>query len=182
MENKNNPPSLAARLIELILPKNEPSAPVQASALPVPAPDTQGLIQVSELQSLVGRANEAISTLQTLLPLLPKIGTDLWRMKQKMVQPGTDEPQEEMRRAYRHLQSIWDVMKDAGIEIQDHTNTPFNSGLSLNVISFQPMTGINSEIVIETIKPTIYYQKQRIQMGEVIVGIPEGKAIEGQNT
>jgi len=46
--------------------------------------------------------------------------------------------------------------------------------MSLKVISFQPTPGLGRERVIETIKPTIYFKGKAIQMGEVIVGRPEG--------
>lgn len=108
--------------------------------------------------------------------LLAKIGTELWRLKlklEKMVRPGTGEMIDEARRAYRHLQASWEALTDAGIEIQDHTGQPYNAGLSLKTIAYQPVASISSETVIETIKPTIYYRQEPIQQGEVIVGYPE---------
>lgn len=107
------------------------------------------------------------------LRLLADIGSGLWRLRQKMVKPGTTQPLDEMRRAYRHLESVWDAIVQAGVEIQDHTDKPFDSGMSLKVVSFQPMPGLGRERVIETIKPTIYFKGKAIQMGEVIVGRPE---------
>ena len=107
---------------------------------------------------------------------LAEVGTGLWRLRQKMLQPGTDRPLEEMRRAYRHLESVWDVLAEAGVEIQDHTDALFDPGMSLRVIAFQPTAGIERERVLETIKPTIYFQKRTIQMGEVIVATPETPA------
>jgi hypothetical protein len=100
------------------------------------------------------------------------VATNLWRLRQKMIEPGTDRPLEEMRRAWRHLQSAWDVLADAGIEIQDHTGAPFDVGQSLHVIAYQPTPGLNAERVIETIKPSVYYGGRVVQMGEVIVGTP----------
>ncbi|MBW2559148.1 MAG: hypothetical protein JRD69_10020 [Deltaproteobacteria bacterium] len=104
---------------------------------------------------------------------LADVGTSLWRLRQKMLHPGTDRPLEEMRRAYRHLESMWDAFTQANIEIQDHTNELFDSGMSLKAITFQPMAGIAREMVIETIKPSIYFKDKAIQIGEVIVGTPE---------
>jgi hypothetical protein len=112
---------------------------------------------------------------------LADIGTGLWRLRQKMVKSGTDQPLEEMRRAYRHLESTWDALIQGGIEIQDHTGERFDSGMSLQAIAFQPVAGFGYEKVIETIKPTVYYKGRVIQMGEVIVGTPEGHA-EMQNS
>jgi hypothetical protein len=107
--------------------------------------------------------------------LLSNVGTGLWRLRNKMVQPGTAEPLEEMRRAFRHLQSTWDVLEEAGVEILDHTGemVPEGGVYSLKALAYQPTPGINRERVIETIKPTIYFKDQLIQMGEVIIGTPE---------
>jgi hypothetical protein len=102
--------------------------------------------------------------------LLAEIGTGLWRLKQKMVRPGTDRPLEEMAKAFRHLESVWDVLSQAGVEIQDHTGKPFDSGLALRVLAFQPVPGIDREKIIETINPTIYLNGETIQQGTVIVG------------
>ncbi|MDP2955078.1 MAG: hypothetical protein Q8N53_01540 [Longimicrobiales bacterium] len=104
---------------------------------------------------------------------LADLGTGLWRLKQRMLEPGTDRPLEVMRRAFRHLESLVDVARGAGLEIQDHTGAPFHSGMSLQVLAFQPTPGVQREKVAETIKPTIYFNGTMIQMGEVIVATPE---------
>lgn len=105
--------------------------------------------------------------------LLADVATGLWRLRQRMVDPETGRPLEEMRRAFRHLESVWDALAGAGVEIQDHTGAPFRSGLALRVIAFQPTEGFDTEKVIETVKPSIYYKGRSVQMGEVIVGTPE---------
>jgi len=112
------------------------------------------------------------------------LGTNLWRLRTNVVQPGTNEPLEEMRRAHRHLQAAWEVLTEAGIEVQDHTDMTFSSGMSLKVLAFQPMEGIEKERVVETVKPTIYYKGRSIQIGEVIVGIPRtsGEDDDASNT
>lgn len=104
---------------------------------------------------------------------LADLGTGLWRLRQRMVEPGTDRPLEEMRRAFRHLESLLDVTRGAGLEIQDHTGTPFHAGMALQVLAFQPTPGAHRDHVGETVKPTIYLHGTMIQMGEVIVATPE---------
>lgn len=104
---------------------------------------------------------------------LSSIATGLWRLKQKMIKSGTDEPLKEMSRAYRHFESIWDTMIQAGVQVKDHTDDLFDSGMSIKVIAFQPIPELTREKIIETIKPSIYFSEKCIQMGEVIVGTPE---------
>jgi hypothetical protein len=105
---------------------------------------------------------------------LADVGTGLWRLRQKMTQPGTDKPLEEMRRAYRHFESVWDALERDGVKIYDHTGEDFDAGRSIKVLAYQPTAGLSRERVTETIKPTIYVNDERVQMGEVIVGTPEG--------
>lgn len=108
--------------------------------------------------------------------LLADIGTGLWRLRQKLLQPGSDQPLEEVRRAYRHFQGVWDTLQEGGVTILDHTNQPYDSGLDLKVVTFETHPGIQREVVSETIKPSIYFERYGkrwlIQMGEVIVAAP----------
>lgn len=106
------------------------------------------------------------------LRLLVEVGTGLWRIRRKLVQPGTDTPLDGARVAFRHLEATWNALSQAGVEIRDHTDAPYDSGMSIIVVAFEPTPGNGSQRIIETIKPTIYYGGQRIQQGEVIVGTP----------
>jgi hypothetical protein len=110
---------------------------------------------------------------EDVIRMIANVGTGLWRMRQKMVKPGTDEPLEEMRRVYRHFESVWDSIIQAGTDIQDHTDDLYGSGMTLRVVAFEPTVGVGREIIKETLKPTIYFRGRLIQMGEVIVATPE---------
>jgi hypothetical protein len=102
-----------------------------------------------------------------------ELGMSLWRLRQKMVAPGTEEPREEMRRAWRHLESALETLAQEGVEVQDHDGMVFSPGMSLRVIAFQPTPGYRQETVIETVLPSIYHHNRLIQMGEVIVASPD---------
>jgi hypothetical protein len=149
--------------------------------IPVPLWPPELLTTLEELrevlESKVTQSSPPIAQTHTpqneQLRFLADVGTGLWRLRQRMVQPGTNRPLEEMRRAFRDLESVWDALVQAGVEIQDHTNQPYDSGLSIKVIAFQPTPGMAREKIIETIKPTIYFKGQHIQMGEVVVATPE---------
>lgn len=104
---------------------------------------------------------------------LADLGTGLWRLRQRMLEPGTERPLEEMRRAFRHVESLMDVAGGIGLEIQNHTGAAYHSGMRLQVLAFQPTPGVHREKVGETVKPTIYLNGTMIQMGEVIVATPE---------
>src|SRR5262245_23185969 len=61
-----------------------------------------------------------------------------WKLRQKMSDPVTHEVKGELRHLARYVDAIWDALTSAGLEIQDHTNEPFDSGQSLEVLAFQP--------------------------------------------
>lgn len=102
--------------------------------------------------------------------------TGLWRLRQKMTDAGTGGPTAESRKLYRHLESVWDRLSEEGVTVIQHTGEEYDPGLSLKVIAFEPSPGLPSERVIETIKPTVFFGEQMIQMGEVIVGTPGAAA------
>ena len=108
-----------------------------------------------------------------LSSFLSALGTSLWRLRQRMLQPGTDRPFEEMRLVYRHLESAWTALAQAGVTILDHTGQAFHYGQALKVISYQPTPSLVREEVIETLRPTIYFKDMAVQMGEVVVGTPD---------
>jgi len=112
-------------------------------------------------------------TLEVGANWLVTLATGLWRLRQKMLQPGTDRPLDEMRKPFRHLQSAWNALGEVGLETQDHTGAKFDAGQSLKVLTYQPTKGLTCEQVVDTIKPTVYLHGRVVQMGEVVVGTPE---------
>ena len=100
---------------------------------------------------------------------LAEISVGAWRLKKKMIDTKTGEPLNEMSRAYRHLESVLFTLEKEGIEIQDHDGQSFDAGLSLKVLTYQPLPNIYKEFVYDTIKPSVYLNGERILMGEVIV-------------
>jgi hypothetical protein len=105
---------------------------------------------------------------------LSDLGTSLWRIRDRMINRETGMPAEGNRRTFRHLQSAWDVLGQVGVRILDHTNeiVPEGGIYSLKAVAYEPTSGLLRETVIETVKPTIYFQDRMIQMGEVIIGTP----------
>ena len=100
------------------------------------------------------------------------IATNAWKAQTKMLDSVSGEVRDEMKRVYRHIESILKALNDMGVEVQGHTGDAFDYGMSLNVVTTQPTPGIGRESVTETIKPTIRWHKQTIQMGEVVIATP----------
>lgn len=96
-----------------------------------------------------------------------------WALQRKSCDPITNERKEEFRSIARHIDQLSECLEEVGVKIQNHTNEPFDSGQSLEVIAFQPTAGIRRDVVVETIRPTVYLKGIRIQMGQVVVATPE---------
>jgi hypothetical protein len=101
------------------------------------------------------------------------LATGLWRLRGRLLDPATGEVREEgLRRPARDVAALWERLQEEKVEVQDHTGAPYDATLSLRVAAFQPTPGLAQERVLETLKPTVYWRGQRIQTGEVIVGMP----------
>ena len=138
-----------------------------------PDPWTGAASLLKELKPPAAASARLPETPEPQKRLLADVGTGLWRLRQKMLKPGSTQPLAEMRKPYRHLESVWDALAQAGVEIHDYTDRPFDQGLSLKVIAYQPTPGLSRQRIIETIKPSIYLRGSMLQIGEVVVGTPE---------
>jgi hypothetical protein len=125
------------------------------------------------LQNLADQLNASLEEGEKgTLAELAVIATNAWKAKAKMLDNTTGEVRDGMKRVYRHIEAILESLQGMGIEIKDHTNDAFDYGMPLRVVTTQPTAGIAKERVLETIKPTIYWKKQIIQMGEVVIATP----------
>lgn len=127
-----------------------------------------------KIQNEMNEVNNITSNPHSIIDIrtIINITNNAWRAKTKMLDSESNEPKEEMKRVYRHIEAIIESLKEIGIEIIDQKGAVYDPGMSLNVISSEPMAGITKEEIKETIKPTIRFHNHQIQMGDVIVGVP----------
>jgi hypothetical protein len=104
--------------------------------------------------------------------VIAEVATGLWRLRNRLVDPETDQPLPELGKVYRHAQAILDTLAEAGVEIQSHLNTPYDSGQAISAVAFQPVPGLTRETVVDTVRPSVYMGGRQIQRGEVVVGTP----------
>ena len=97
--------------------------------------------------------------------------TNLWRAGRKLSSAGSDE----QRQAARHLRAACTALAEAGLSFQDHDGTTFDPGMALEVIAYEPRADAPAETVVETVRPCVYRNGRRIQIGQVIVARPEKK-------
>lgn len=130
------------------------------------------------LEALTDLAERTSASSQTtskkeeeLLDMAADVGTLVWRIQQRLA--ATGELPKPLQRLSRDVERTWDALTQGGIEIKDHTGGDYEGGMALRVITSQPVIGLARRQIIETLKPTIYYRDRIIQMGEVIIGVPE---------
>lgn len=101
------------------------------------------------------------------------VATNVWRMQQKMLDTESGEAKDEYKRVYRYVESIYDALTKLGVEIKDHTRQKYDDGLGLTVVTSEVRPDLNRREIIETLKPTVRFKGHFLQIGEVVVGIPE---------
>ena len=102
-----------------------------------------------------------------------ELANSAWDLRRSTTDLRSPDANPSISRIARHVDRLWESLEQVGVNIQDHTNQPFDSGQSLDVLAFQPTPGIDREVVIETIRPTVYLQDHRIQVGQIIVATPQ---------
>ena len=140
------------------------------------APEYLGLSE--SLEALAAFAQPASVSLrpasareEELLDMAADVATLVWRIKHRL--DATEELSKPLQKLSRDVERTWDALTQGGIEIKDHTGGDYEGGMALRVITSQPVSGLGRRQIIETLKPTIYYRNRIIQMGEVVVGVPE---------
>lgn len=130
-------------------PAPPPAVAPVATAPPPPAEDTE------ELAAALGG-----------------LATQVWRARSRVIDPATGEPREEMRRVHRHIDGALDVLKQLGLTMNDWVNQPYDAGLPVKVLTFQPTPGLARDTILEAVRPTVIWKDRLLQLGEVVVGIP----------
>lgn len=134
---------------------------------------TQLKAQVIQLRNAASSRQKMDIIPVSIAKTFATIATNTWRAKVKMVDSGTGEAKEEMKRVYRHIEAIDESLKQIGVETIDPVGRAYDSGMALKVVTFEPTPGLSNEEIKETIKPSVAWQGRLIQIGEVIVGTPQ---------
>ena len=164
-----NEPRKLARLPEAPLDKALAEVQALKSATPSAAPIPPAPLVPVEA---TGPAVAPVEQVNPLDAPLAALATNIWRAQSRMIDPKTGEPREETRRLYRHIEGALESFTAMGVRLSDWLGQPYDSGLPVKVISFQPFPDVTRDTVIEAVRPTVFWQDRLLQVGEVIVGIP----------
>ncbi|HEY9154172.1 MAG TPA: hypothetical protein VIM69_03515 [Opitutaceae bacterium] len=168
----NQPPGLWAQIFA-----RDPRTLVRFPDLPIDA----ALAELAEISGMPATpqapaAAPAGAENEQLPQALSSLATHLWRAKGKLVDPATGEPREESRRIYRHVEAALETFSQLGVTMNDWLNQPYDPGLPVKVLTFQPTPELTRDTVVEATRPTVMWNDRLLQLAEVIVGIPPEKA------
>jgi hypothetical protein len=117
--------------------------------------------------------------------LLTTVATNAWKLRGRiMVDPKGDEIREELKKddikkLVRHVDSIFEALTAFEVEVRDRTGETYDYGLPDKIVSSSPQPGLSKELIIETLRPSIYWRSMPIQAAEVVIAVPvEQKAEE----
>lgn len=122
----------------------------------------------------------AMEDLDLLGGYLAGLATQVWRARNRIIDPETGEPREEMRRIHRHVEAAFEAFAQMGVVIKDWIQQPYDAGLPVKVLTFQPASDVQRDTVLEAVRPTVIWKDRLLQMGEVIVAIPESTEVKPQ--
>jgi hypothetical protein len=134
---------------------------------------------IDDIADLAHRSHARIEvTFEDLSKLLTNITTNAWKARGRVSSdPKGEELREEMKKEdikkiARHLDSILNALADFGVEIRDRTGETYDFGLRDKIVSSVPRAGIAKELIVETLRPTVYWHSHIVQDGEVIIAVP----------
>lgn len=100
------------------------------------------------------------------------VATAVWRAKTKLDSESRAKLPTELQNLPRHIQAAWDALAAGEVQVDDLTGEHYVPGMAVNILAFQPLEGIASEVVHETIKPSVYFKNMLIQRADIIVARP----------
>jgi len=162
-------------------PPSAQSATVPLESMP-PVVPVEAPVSLSEPEAAVAAVpiSATVEDLEVLSGSLTALATQVWRARVRIIDPETGEPREEMRRIHRHIEGAFESFSQIGLTINDWVNQPYDPGLPVKVLTFQPTPDLQRDTVLEAVRPTVIWKDRLLQMGEVIVGIPENAETKPQ--
>lgn len=146
----------------------------------MPEPEFSG-DQLDMLEDLVQLIQPALVSAEELhrrdkkdlARFLVELGTGVWRVKKKV--DSMKRVPREIKEAIYALESTWESMEKEGVRLIDHVGeVPI--GMVPKVVQVVQVPGLEREVIVEAIKPTIMLKGEVIQVGEVVLGRPGGEA------
>ncbi len=149
--------------------------PITIDIQTVPFPLAESLQAAPERpESASSGYEEAFS--QTVYKLA-QLADHHWRIGTLVLDDEADGAKEklegaDLRKIARSLEAMAEIFESTGLTVFDRTGQDFNHGLPETVITEEAREGISRERVIRTIRPTILWNQQMVQRGEIDIAVP----------
>lgn len=160
-------PNLSQRFRQLMHPRA-----FRIDPIPVPSSAVTVLLGRQEQSSVQHSATPEPARDEAAEALVAALSTGIWQARMRMLDPATGRPLAEAKRAFVPVREAWKQLREAGVEVVDHTGEAYDDGLALDVVAMQPIEGCTAEVISETVMPTILWNGKRIQQGLVVVVTP----------
>lgn len=104
---------------------------------------------------------------------LAVIAIGLWRMRNSLITESPCLVDLYATRTWKHLQRLLANLESVGIRIQDRNGEPYDAGMALRVVSVEKRADLKTEMIIETVTPTVFHGNTILHAAEVVIGKPE---------
>lgn len=96
-----------------------------------------------------------------------------WRMQRRMTDRATKEVKEEHKAMHRSVAGIQETLTAMGFTVRDREGDFYDYGLPEKVVAAEKRAGISREMVVETIRPSVFFGDQLLKPGEIVIAVPE---------
>jgi len=100
---------------------------------------------------------------------LIELAVEIWRIQQRLTKVLPSLAESQKPGLENSIQKLNRCLGKYDIEIIDHTNQKFNSGLNLDVLSVEKDPSIVEPIVKETKEPTVMYKGQVVRRAKIVL-------------
>jgi hypothetical protein len=101
------------------------------------------------------------------------IAIHAWRMQRRMTDRVTKEVKEEHKAMHRSVAGIQETLTAMGFTVRDREGDFYDYGLPEKVVAAEKRAGISREMVVETIRPSVFFGDQLLKPGEIVIAVPE---------
>lgn len=117
-------------------------------------------------------ASELISSIK----LVSLLAIEMWRLDKRIDKARAENTIDNS--IVDQIQRIKDIFRKQKIEICEHTDSDYNDGMSIKVLHVEEVDNLppGKMRVLETVKPSVYFNGKVISHGEVIVEKSKEKA------
>jgi len=126
----------------------------------------------SHVLRISGVATEQVVAGEELVKGIAAAATAVWKLQARVDRERREQKFEAPKWLVRQLEAAQDALAASGIQARAHTGDKYVPGLAVNVMAFQPQVGTTFEMILETVKPSVFFRDALIQRGDVIVATP----------